>query len=204
MKPPHAVTTLKICNGACHFEHPAVAPRGQLQPRSGIRQQSGTSLIRRCRLFQFGKRRVGVNRSDRVTCHMPQPLCLDVTRPGDARANFFRAFRGRRQRKINGGNWWRVVVEIDPVQERTGQAGLILLCTAGTPPTGGCAGPSPTPAWIHGSDQLKPRRIPHMPVGPRHHGFARLKRLSQTVEHRCGEFRYYGANSPLMMGCIII
>ena len=92
MKPPHAVTTLKICNGACHFEHPAVAPRGQLQPRSGIRQQSGTSLIRRCRLFQFGKRRVGVNRSDRVTCHMPQPLCLDVTRPGDAHATLARCF----------------------------------------------------------------------------------------------------------------
>ena len=81
-------------------------------------------------------------------------------------------------------------MQVDAVEQRPGNARLVIGAAFGRARTGlRRIAEITAAAGVHRRHQLKARRIAHMGVGARHHRFAGLDRLAQTVQHAALEFR---------------
>jgi hypothetical protein len=131
------------------------------------------------------------------TCGSP------IAGKGDAFGDFAAAFRGRRQDQIGRGHGGHLDVQVDAVEERTGDAALIVGGAAGigAAPAGeaGLRGASAA-ARVHRRNQHEARRIGHAVIGARDRNLAGLQRLAQRVEGLRLEFRELVEEQDAMMG----
>jgi hypothetical protein len=89
-------------------------------------------------------------------------LGLDVAGAGHAGGDLAAAFRRRRQDEVGGGDSRHLDMQVDAVEQRTGQAALIFGGAARIRPAfAGKAGIAGTAAaaGVHGGDQHEARRI---------------------------------------------
>src|SRR5674476_159190 len=90
--------------------------------------------------------------------------------------------------------------DIEPVEERCGQAsGVALPGAFATPTPTGCTAFT-TWARVHGSDQNEPGRKGGGPPGPAHPDLAFLQRLAEGVEYHSGELAQFVEEQHPPMG----
>ena len=86
-------------------------------------------------------------------------------------------------------------MQVDAVEERTRQPALVIFGAAWRAPATGF-GEMAAAARVHRRNQLKPRRIGDVPVGPGDADTPALEWLAQRFERSAVELRNYVAVSP--------
>lgn len=184
----HALRARKIGKRAGDAEDTVVAARGEAHGFGGLHKELPARVIGRGGVFeQFAVRfRIG---ADTVRFIAGGLQCAGS---GDARGDFGRAFGGRRQREIGGGNGFDLDVQVDAVEERPGELGLIIRRAARRAGAGerGVA-EVPAAAWVHRGDQLHARGVGDMKRGARDADFAGFERLTQRIECLALELRQF-------------
>jgi hypothetical protein len=91
---------------------------------------------------------------------------------------------GGRQHQIGGADRLHFDVEVDAVEQRAGDLGLIVGGTARRAGAGEARiSQMSAAARVHGGDQLDARGERHMRVGAGHRHGPGLQRLAQRIEH---------------------
>jgi hypothetical protein len=131
-------------------------------------------------LFDDRRRAGGVGR-DAVEAEIGVALDLDAPRRGDAGRDLGRALGRRRQDEVGRRDRGHLDDQVDAVEERPREAGLVLrhaalvrLAPAGKARLGRLA----AAARVHRRDELEPGRVGDAVVGARDHHLAALDRLA--------------------------
>src|SRR4029078_3056761 len=109
------------------------------------------------------------------------PWSRDVAAPRDACGNLTAAFSWRRKNEIGRGHGRHIDMQIDPVEQRTRQAILVLggamriLATLAAETRIGCISAA---TWVHRRDQHEPRRIGNSVVRGRYRYFPGYPQLA--------------------------
>ena len=136
-------------------------------------------------LFQHRTLRLRVG-ADAVETERGVALGLDVARACDARRDLAAALGRRRQDQIGGGHRRHVDMQIDAVEQRTGEAVLIIgdaaRIRAALAHEARIVGAAAA-AGIHRRDQHEARRIRDAMIGARDRDLAGLERLAQRIQN---------------------
>jgi hypothetical protein len=128
---------------------------------------------------------------------MRQPDCgiargLPVASECHALGNFAAAFGRRRQDQIGRGHSRNFDLQIDAVEERSGNARLVIggaVCVCPAPAGETRLISLAAAAWVHRRHQHEARRIGDAVIGARNRYLAAFQRLAQRVQHLRLEFR---------------
>jgi GTP cyclohydrolase IA len=187
----HFIGPVEIGERAGNPQH-AVIAAGRKPHRIGcFAQQCQPAAVRPRHVFEHGARHGS------VAANVRQPnggiaRYLAFAGQCDARGNLAAAFGGRRQDQVGGRHSRHFDVQIDAIDQRTRNAGLVVGGAAGVRAAAAgearFAGFAAT-ARIHGRDQHEARWIGDAMVGARDRNFAGFERLAQRVERLRLEFR---------------
>ena len=186
MRLGHAARAGQVGDGAGDFQHAVIAARRQLHALGGFGQQfgaGGIGLGDAVQQFAFG---FGIGAHGIIG----KTFTLHLPRDRHTLCHFRIAFSGGRQRQVGGGDALHLHMHVYAVKQGARDARLVVAGAFGSAAAAQCRiAEIAAAAWIHRRHQLEARGIAHMGIGARHHRFAGLDRLTQTVQHAALEFR---------------
>src|SRR5579883_875176 len=202
MDATHALAPVEIGEGARHAQHAMIAARRELEPLRRLMEQRAALGVGGRDLFEkltvrfriavdatLGRRELGIAR------------VLPRTRLSHPFRDRGRVLGRRRQRKIRWRHCRHVHMEVDAVEERPRDAGLVIEGAFGRPPAGkrGIVEMAAA-AGIHRGDELEARGIGDMMVGAGHGGPPRLDRLAQRFQGLARKFGKLVEEEHAVMG----
>ena len=194
------IRSVEIGERACDLQNSMIGAGGEFHLLGCIRQKPASAFIRRCDgLHQSGGALgvVGLRRKAKSGVSLGlHASCFD-----DAGANRLGGLARLRANEVGGGHGRHVDPQIDPIEKRSGDAGLIIRRASRTPGadvTGFAR--HPAAAGIHGRDQLHARRIGDAMIGTGNHALAAFEGLAERVEHDGREFREFVEEEHAAMG----
>lgn len=193
MDPADAFGAREVRDGAGDSQHSRVAARRQPHGLRRLHQQPLARLVRGCEPLERLTIEFGIG----ARAGLFGPRGLDGASGGNACRDLGAALGGRRQGEIDGADRVDLDVEIDTVEQRTGNLALIIGGAArGAAARERGIAEMAAAARVHCRHQLHPRGKGDVGIGARDVDLSGFKRLSQGIQHGPLEFQHYVANAP--------
>ena len=175
--------SIQIGQCARDLENTVITACGKFQPFGGIAQQLQSGCIRFGVFFDQSRCTAGIGADGRKS-RRRITLLLGKARPGHTGRDRRTRLRCNGADKIGSGNGGNVDADIDTIQQRTGNTGLIVGHTAR--PSG--AGETrlsghAAAAGVHGCHELDFCRIADAVIGACDDAFSGFQRLTQRIQH---------------------
>lgn len=202
MRPQNIGGSLKIGDGSRELENAMKSPRRKTKLFGRIADKIESRCVETDNLFHKSGRRSGVARNF-APAQTLEPFALNFARGSDPHGHLRRPFLWRRQHQIRCSHGANLEVEVDPVEQWSGQARLIgLLAVLGIAAATGISGllSMAATARIRRRDKLEASGINASVARPRDCHFARFERLPERDERRRLEFGQLVEKQDAVMG----